>query len=395
MMGRKLRRGIYRRGDVLWIRFKNAKGALSRESTGQGDLKVAEAILAKRRSEVAMLHHFPTRKFEQISFDDLLKAWEPAHVRKTPTFHYLLPRVRVTFGGVKAREVTTERVQEFLDRLKDESGLSPSSVKHYRTILNSIFNEAVRHGRYDGNPVRAVHQFREPPGRDRFLSIEEFQLLLAGCKDPELRTVILVLCMTTLRLRELLNRRWSDIHLEGPAPYISVPHTKTGVPKKIPLPKVAVEALKRLASYDVDEYVFPSRPTARWPNPKKPYRWDVGKEFRALVRSLGLDDLRLHDLRHTGPSVLLMQGIPGDVVRKITGHRSRELERYQHLSPLFRAQTVDLIAQVLFSGTSTDTPAPGEESDEEDGPETLIPEEGFGGVDGTRTRDLRRDRPAF
>jgi hypothetical protein len=36
-------------------------------------------------------------------------------------------------------------------------------------------------------------------------------------------------------------------------------------------------------------------------------------------------------------SVLLMQGIPGDVVRKITGHRSRELERYQHLSPLFRA----------------------------------------------------------
>jgi len=46
-----------------------------------------------------------------------------------------------------------------------------------------------------------------------------------------------------------------------------------------------------------------------------------------------------------------MEGIPGDIVRKITGHRSRELERYQHLSPLFRAQTVDLIAQVLFSDT--------------------------------------------
>ena len=69
----------------------------------------------------------------------------------------------------------------------------------------------------------------------------------------------------------------------------------------------------------------------------------MGKPFRTLARSLGLGDLRLHDLRHTGPSVLLMQGIPGDVVRKITGHRSRELERYQHLSPIFRAQTVDLI----------------------------------------------------
>ncbi len=98
---------------------------------------------------------------------------------------------------------------------------------------------------------------------------------------------------------------------------------------------------------------------------------------------------------HTGPSVLLMQGIPGDVVRKITGHRSRQLERYQHLSPLFRAQTVDLIAQVLFSGTPTDTPSSSEKSNEGDGPETLIPEGDVGGVDGTRTRDLRRDRPAF
>jgi integrase len=162
----------------------------------------------------------------------------------------------------------------------------------------------------------------------------------------------------------------------------------TGVPKKAPLPKVAVEALKELPSHDVDEYVFPSRATARWPSPKKPYRWDFGKEFRALVRSLGLEDLRLHDLRHTGPSVLLMQGIPGDVVRKITGHRSRELERYQHLSPLFRAQTVDLIAQVLVGDTPTDTPAP--DGDEDDA--NLFEN---GGVDGTRTRDLRRDRPAF
>jgi hypothetical protein len=90
----------------------------------------------------------------------------------------------------------------------------------------------------------------------------------------------------------------------------------------------------------------------------------MGKPFRALVRSLGIEDVRLHDLRHTGPSVLLMQGIPGDIVRKITGHRSRELERYQHLSPLFRAQTVDLIAEVLLGDTPTDTPAPEEEQDD-------------------------------
>ena len=238
-----------------------------------------------------------------MTFDLLLKAWDLAHVKKRPSFSYLLPRVRDEFGRAKAREVTRERVQQFLDRLRDGEGLSASSVNKYRTILNSIFNEAARHGRYDANPVRGVHQFREPPGRDRFLSIEEFRLLLAKCKDPELRTVILVLCLTTLRRRELLNRRWSEVHLDGPPPFIAVPHTKTGVPKKTPLPRVAVEALKALPSYGVDDYVFPSRPTKRWPEPMKPYRWDMGKPFRTLVHSLGLGDLRLHDPRHTGPSV--------------------------------------------------------------------------------------------
>ena len=81
-------------------------------------------------------------------------------------------------------------------------------------------------------------------------------------------------------------------------------------------------------------------------------------------------------------------GRPFSIVRKITGHRSRELERYQHLSPLLRAQTVDLIAQVVVGDTSTDTPAPDEEQDDAKLFEN-------GGVDGTRTRDLRRDRPAF
>ena len=55
---------------------------------------------------------------------------------------------------------------------------------------------------------------------------------------------------------------------------------------------------------------------------------------------------------------------------------------------MFRAQTVDAIALVLLSDTRSDTPAPEEEQDD-----ARLFENG--GVDGTRTRDLRRDRPAF
>ena len=54
-------------------------------------------------------------------------------------------------------------------------------------------------------------------------------------------------------------------------------------------------------------------------------------------------------------TILFLRGIPEAVIRKLTGHRSRELERYEHLSPLIKQQTVELIAEELRSATDTRT----------------------------------------
>ncbi len=80
----------------------------------------------------------------------------------------------------------------------------------------------------------------------------------------------------------------------------------------------------------------------------------MGKRFRRICKLAGIEDLRIHDLRHFATTVLFMRGIPDPIISKMTGHKSRELKRYQHLSPLFKQQTVDLIAEEL--GNSTDTP---------------------------------------
>jgi hypothetical protein len=56
----------------------------------------------------------------------------------------------------------------------------------------------------------------------------------------------------------------------------------------------------------------------------------------------------VHDLKHIGPSILLAQGIDENIVRKITGHRSRELWRYQHLMPQLREATVNVGATTLL-----------------------------------------------
>ena len=64
----KKARGIYERDGVLYIRLQDERGHIARESTGQRSLKVAEQILAKRKSEVALRTHFSTRKFESVKF---------------------------------------------------------------------------------------------------------------------------------------------------------------------------------------------------------------------------------------------------------------------------------------------------------------------------------------
>jgi hypothetical protein len=89
-----------------------------------------------------------------------------------------------------------------------------------------------------------------------------------------------------------------------------------------------------------------------------------------------------------------MEGVPDAIIRKMTGHRSEELERYKHLDPNFASQSVERIGGRIaekiatFSATAQKKEAPADERRAQPPVST-----GFsGGADGTRTRDLRRDR---
>ena len=120
---------------------------------------------------------------------------------------------------------------------------------------------------------------------------------------------------------------------------------------------------------------------------------DLGDDERGLTLTMdGRDLLDSHLL-----------GVPDPIVRKITGHRSRELERYQHLTPELRALTVNLIATELFrakraqneTGTPTGTVRRNRIAKKSGSRQPVDSRRIIGGVDGTRTRGLRRDRPAF
>ena len=345
---KRVERGIYDRDGVLYILYINERGETVWLSTRQATVKVARQILAKKKTEVAEARNLPNKRYEKVRFSDLADNWwNREGSRKSHGWKYLIPRVRERFGRMKAREVTSDLVQDFLEDLRET--LSPSSCNHFRSMIRSIFKFAVERDQYDRNPVVAVPTFHEPPGRERFPTPDEIRALLAAlAHKPDILAAVIVLATTTLRKCEVLHRPWSDVRLDESVPYICVPRSKNGNMKKVPIPAQAATALRSLPSYGKSEWVFPSRATARWRNPKAPYRWDIGKEFREACRNAGLKDLRVHDLRHMGASILTELGTPAEIIRKITGHRSRELDRYQHLSDGLKRRTVDLIAAAIF-----------------------------------------------
>ena len=57
--------------------------------------------------------------------------------------------------------------------------------------------------------------------------------------------------------------------------------------------------------------------------------------FISLCKSLGIENFRLHDLRHEGVSSLFEKGLNMIEVSSISGHKDLSmLKRYTHINPL-------------------------------------------------------------
>jgi integrase len=402
----KLPKGVFQRNKSspqLWISYMNEEGKRIKEAAGTTDPELALRVRNQKLALVEERRLIPTRKFESITVGEILDFWWERHAKhKNNKFEYLLFRLD-RFRPMKARNLSPEMAQDFLDELLEVEKLSPSSANHYRTILNSAFNFAIRWKRYDDNPVAPIPQFPEREPRDRFVEVSELAALIEQCQkenDLELQAFIILAACTGMRKGEIMPRKWTEVAVDDEFPYIYTAKTKNGRPKRLPLPGLVVYALRQLPSYGTHEYLFPAKPNVRFRDAEKfskPHAWDLGKRFRRICTLVGVHDLRIHDLRHFATTMLFIEGVADAIIRKMTGHRSEELERYKHLSPAFKQQTVELIAGQLSRHVSTFlSPEPKNTNGLPEGrPKVLRLPHDSGGADGTRTRDLRRDRPAF
>ena len=200
------------------------------------------------------------------------------------------------------------------------------------SVLSKFFNWCEKFGyREEGkNPSRYIDKYKEKK-RQRFLSkIEQERLNLAleqarseGVISEYAIYAIQLLCLTGARLGEILKLKWEYVNWEKGT--LDLPDSKTGE-KSIYLNEAAKDTLAKIMRQVNNPYVIcGAKPGEHIVNLQKSWR---------RIRSMAdLDDVRLHDLRHTFASIAVSSGMSLPLIGALLGHsQPRTTARYAHLA---------------------------------------------------------------
>lgn len=278
---------------------------------------------------------------------------------------YIAPHFeKVQLAELAAEDVDWHAALLKRPRRRGKGTISPATVVTAHRIFSSCLKEAVRRKRMPFNPCSIVpppKADREPPEPP---SADEVDLVLAACAGWPNGARWVLAVTTGLRQGEALGLRWRDVRLAAPAS-VTVRQAQArvsgewvyGAPKSrksrrtVPLPKVAVEALKahreRQAVADIGGLVFTRVPDAEGHVGRRTMAGEAvhsradWQDWQDLLSSAGLPRYRVHDLRHGYATELLEQGEDPRVVQELMGWSTAAMaEIYQHVRPVTHARVV-------------------------------------------------------
>ena len=180
-----------------------------------------------------------------------------------------------------------------------------------------------------GNPCRFIQKY-PTRGRERFLSEQEFdrlgrvlaELEAAGTVSTSAAGALRLLMLTGCRRNEVVTLKWEHVDLEHDE--LRLRDAKTGA-RAVPLSPAAKQVLTALPRRPDNPWVFPGRVNGSRLR-------TLNASWQIIRKEAGLEDVRLHDLRHSFASRALALGESLPMIGKLLGHaKVQTTARYAHL----------------------------------------------------------------
>lgn len=264
---------------------------------------------------------FGTRSLIDISDDDVFDALEALAVQRGRYF-----------AGLDADGKNIMKAKA--------KPLAPATINRYQAALSAVLTWAQRRRiapKNWHNPCRHVELKAEKNEIVRFLSEAERTALLSACRAsvwPRLYLLVMMGLTTGARRGELEALRWCDVDLERAE--ASVLRSKNGDKKVLPLVSVVIEELKRFKAPPAT-LLFPSR---RRPD----VAFNFTPAWHAALKTAGVKNFRLHDLRHSCASALAQSGATLLEIADVLGHRQLSVtKRYSHLATAHKSALVNRV----------------------------------------------------
>ena len=282
---------------------------------------------------------------------------------------YILPAI----GNMALRSVTKARLRELYQNLAEKGGrngrsLSPKTVHNVAVILVKVFGDAIEDRLLPGpNPAERAHKLPASRIDMRTWTGGQVASFLDTVADDRLFCLWRVAFFTGMRRGELLGLRWRDIDLDGAAFSVQQTYVRGAEGLAYGAPKTAkgrrritldAQTVGILRAHKRAQASLRIRAGSIWKDNDLVFAREDGSpidpdvvstQFDRLSAGAGLPRIRLHDIRHTHATLLLLAGVHPKVVSERLGHSSITitLDTYSHVLPGLQEDAVDRLADLI------------------------------------------------
>jgi len=290
-------------GKTFYQRYRDARGRERQYKIGGAHILTISQARKRARSILAeaVLGNDPQKQREELRAIPTLRTF--IHEQYLPFAKtakrswrtdemmfrlHILPAI----GKMPMDEISDAPIARLLQRMRDR-GYASGTTNRVLVLLRYAFNLAKKWqvAGVSRNPTEGLSTEPEV-GRERYLTSDELRRLIDTLHTDENQVAaraITLLLLTGARRNEITHAKWD--HVDWERRTLLVPISKTGRPRLITLNAAAIDLLKSIDRVSGNPFIFPSPLTSR-PCPSLHFPWT------RIKRRAGLNQLRLHDLRH-------------------------------------------------------------------------------------------------